>query len=121
MVHASFTVGLDVFAMVDLIDMKNPEISIDRVISLIMTVYASIIICCVGGLSCYHSRLACAGATTNEELRGKYVGGNPYDKGCKKNCSEFCYGGTSRVLSEGYNEEIASTIEPNIFLVRPAT
>ena len=86
--------------------------------------YTSLIVCCVGGLSCYHSSLACTGATTNEELRGKFSKepeGNPYNEGFSKNCRAFCYGGTSRVLYEGYNEEIASAVEPNVFLIHPKT
>ena len=59
--------------------------------------FTGLIVCCVGGLSCYHSRLACTGTTTNEELRGKYDSLNPYDEGCPQNCKAFCYGGSSRV------------------------
>jgi len=87
---------------------------------MVLLVFTASIVCCVGGLSCYHSRLACTGATTNEELRGKFTkGGNPYDEGCHTNCRAFCYGGESRILSEGYNEMIASTVEPNVFIIKP--
>lgn len=80
------------------------------------------ILCCVGGLSCYHSQLACKGTTTNEELRGKFdkeANGNPYNEGLSRNCRAFCYGGTSRVLNLGYNEQIASAVEPNVFIIHP--
>ena len=87
-----------------------------------MIVYTSTIVCCVGGLSCYHTGLAVRGATTNEELRGKFgKDGNPYNEGCQKNCRAFCYGGTSRVFADQYNEEIAASIEPNVFVIKPAT
>jgi hypothetical protein len=82
------------------------------------------IVCCVGGLSCYHSQLACLGATTNEDLRGKFnqmAGVNPYNIGCKGNCHAFWYGGTSRITTEGYNLEIAAAVEPNVFKVVPKT
>lgn len=60
------------------------------------------------------------GATTNEELRGKYTErGNPFDEGCRGNCKAFCFGGTSRVLTEGFNVEIMSATEPNVFVVKP--
>lgn len=89
-------------------------------IGIILMAYVTLISCCLSGLSCYHSKLACVGATTNEELRGKYgVEGNPYDEGCSRNCRAFCYGGTSRVLCEHYNETIASAVEPNVFIVQP--
>ena len=41
--------------------------------------------------SLYHLELVVGGKTTNEAIRGKYTKykGNPYDKGCRKNCSDF--------------------------------
>ena len=84
-----------------------------------MLVFAATIICCVGGLFIFHAINACKNVTTNEEIRGKVVNGNPYDKGCKRNCREFCYGGTSRVRSQGYNIESASGVEPNVFIIKP--
>ena len=75
---------------------------------------------CVGGLVCYHGRLACKGMTTNEEIRQKYAE-NPFDEGCKGNCKAFWYGGTSRVFTmQEYDEEELSKVEPNIFVLKPA-
>ena len=84
-------------------------------------VYGTLITCCVGGLTSYHSKLACNNETTNEEIRGKYGGalGNPYDKGCKDNCGEFCFKYKSRVLAEeDYDLESQSKKEPMVFLFK---
>ena len=69
----------------------------------------------------YHGYLACEGVTTNEEIRGKFNNGNenPYDKGCKANCSAFWFGGTSRVYCEAYYDtEALSITEPNVFAIQ---
>lgn len=68
-----------------------------------LAIYTGLITCCVGGLACYHGKLGCAGQTTNEEIRGKYGNGNPYDEGCKKNCNTFCQSGTSRIFTDDYD------------------
>ena len=106
MVHALFTLTLDILALIWFDDFRDPDSnSAFRVVAIIMIVYTSTIVCCVGGLSCYHTGLAVRGATTNEELRGKFgKGGNPYNEGCSRNCRAFCYGGTSRIFAEQYNE-----------------
>jgi hypothetical protein len=72
----------------------------------------------VGGLSCYHGKLAAGGQTTNEEMRGKYGNGNPYDEGCHKNCRTFCQSGTSRIYSEDYDSEAISKREANVFVIK---
>lgn len=86
-------------------DNEDGSWSAKHVIGAVLLGFTGLIVCCVGGLSCYHSRLACTGATTNEELRGKYEALNPYDEGCVRNCKSFCYGGSSRVYSPDYNVE----------------
>jgi len=85
-IHATFTAAIDTAAIIlklyPLTD--NNAWSRDQVIGVVMLSYSVMIVCCVGGLSCGHSVLACTGATTNEELRGKYTkdyDGNPYDEG----------------------------------------
>ena len=57
-----------------------------------LCIFTSLMICCVGGLSCYHSRLACLNLTTNEEIRNRYPNGNPHDQGFRANCRVFCQG-----------------------------
>ena len=87
-----------------------------------MAIYSSLITCCVGCLSGYHGKLACAGVTTNEEIRGKFENGgiNPYDEGCAGNCRAFFYGGTSRVYIEGpYDVKALNVVEPNVFVIEP--
>jgi palmitoyltransferase ZDHHC9/14/18 len=79
--HATLTCSLNVIYMYDEMypEPENSEWPVDKLISLLILVYTACIICCTSGLSCYHGKLACCGETTNEEIRGKYIGGNPYD------------------------------------------
>lgn len=115
LIHALFTLSLDISFIVMFADFNTDTVDPTKVISMVLTVFTTTIVCCVGGLSCYHGRLALTNATTNEELRGKLTTGNPYNKGYSHNCRAFCYGGTSR-LSPGYNVEIAAAVEPSVFL-----
>jgi hypothetical protein len=89
-----------------------------QTIATFMIVYTGLITCCVGGMSCYHGKLAWSGQTTNEELRGKYNNGNPYDEGCRRNCSAFCSSGTSRIFTESYDPEQLSLTEANVFVIK---
>ena len=59
--------------------------NVNHIIAIALISYTGLIACCVGCMSGYHGKLACYGATTNEEMRGKYDGGlgNPYDYGCE--------------------------------------
>jgi hypothetical protein len=75
---------------------------------MVLLIYCGLIALCVGGLSGYHSKLAIEGQTTNEELRGRYAGGNPYNLGCRGNCHAFCSPGQSRLLTEDYDVEALS-------------
>ena len=121
-IHAIFTA---VFSAFYLRSRKYGEDNEDgswkpkHILGAILLGFTGLITCCVGGLSCYHSRLACMGATTNEEMRGKHRIGNPYDKGCPRNCHSFCYGGTSRVYNPEYDINEKSQVEPNVFLIVP--
>ena len=83
-----------------------------------LLVFTALISLCVGGLSCYHGKLACSGMTTNEELRGKYGAGNPYDQGCNRNCEAFCKSGKSRIFEDNYDTESLSIIEANVFVIK---
>ena len=82
--HAVFTCILDIIYIKPDVDITSIGFDIRTVICLVMLIYTSMIFCCVGGLTCYHSRLACLGLTTNEEMRGKFtaMSSNPYDNGC---------------------------------------
>lgn len=89
--------------------------------SVALIAYTLLIACCVGCLAGYHGKLACEGATTNEELRGKFdARGNPYDLGCGGNCSAFWKGGTSRIYPDQgqYDAEALSQAEPNVFVIK---
>lgn len=95
-----FTLGIDLAYLFLFIDFNSNTTDPIKIACIVLTIFSSIIICCLGGLSCYHTRLACIGATTNEEIRGKYgPEGNLYDEGVSRNCRSFCYGGTSRVFT----------------------
>ena len=96
------------------------EWNTDHLISLALLIFCTLITCCVGGLMGYHGYLACEGVTTNEEIRGKFSGSeNPYNYGCKANCSAFWFGGTSRVYTEAfYDTEVLSITEPNVFVIQ---
>ena len=118
LIHALFTLALDICYIIMFADFSSDNLDGKKVISMVLTVFTSTIVCCVGGLSCYHAKLACMNVTTNEDLRGKLSTGNPYNQGCKKNCRAFWYGGTSR-LSPGYNVEIAAAVEPSVFIIKP--
>ena len=73
MIHALFTFIVDILYLVKFVDFSDKADNDPlKVVCMVLLVFTSTIVCCVGGLSCYHSRLACLGATTNEELRGKY-------------------------------------------------
>ena len=52
--------------------------------SVLMGVYAALLLCCVGPLCCYHSQLIAKEETTHERIRGKNVV-SPYDQGCPQN------------------------------------
>ena len=83
--HAIITAILNVFYLKNKKYDKDSEDgtwSSTHVIGIALIFFTATIVCCVGGLSCYHSRLACTGATTNEEMRNKYDTINPYDDGC---------------------------------------
>lgn len=97
--HALFTFGIDITYFIKFTNFQSATTDPFKVACIVLTIFSSIIICCLGGLTCYHTRLACIGATTNEEIRGKYgPEGNLYDDGVSRNCRSFCYGGTSRVF-----------------------
>ena len=63
-------------------DDEDGSWSVRHMIGIVLLGFTLLIVCCVGGLGCYHSKLACSGATTNEEMRGKISEFNPYDQGC---------------------------------------
>ena len=50
-------------------------------VCVILLVFTTTIALCMCGLSIYHCKLAFNGETTNEEVRGKYIGGNVFDEG----------------------------------------
>uniref|UniRef100_A0A7S1MSN7 Palmitoyltransferase n=1 Tax=Neobodo designis TaxID=312471 RepID=A0A7S1MSN7_NEODS len=52
--------------------------------SFVIGIYAALLLCCVGSLCCYHSKLVAGDATTHERIRGKYAE-SPYDHGCPRN------------------------------------
>jgi hypothetical protein len=80
-----------IFLVFELYKSGNPKDESKRTtIAMFLLVFTALISLCVGGLACYHGKLACSGMTTNEELRGKYGAGNPYDQGCNRNCEAFC-------------------------------
>jgi hypothetical protein len=78
-------------------------------------------IVCLVPLGSYHGSLACNNKTTNEDIRNKYAkyGNNVFDQGgCKKNCTAFCFGGESRILTQQeYKDELISLKEPNVYPV----
>ena len=127
-IHAAYTAAVDVVYLKGQLyaeDESEQYESADEawnaahVMAVILLVYTCIILCCVGGLAGYHSKLAIQGRTTNEELRGKYINSNPYDMGCRRNCWAFCYGGVSRVYVKGrYDTETLSAVEPNVFVIK---
>ena len=101
-VHATLTCLLDVlYILKDLYgEEEGDNWNTMHLMSIAILIFAGLMGCCVAGLMGYHAKLACEGITTNEELRGKFGrfgSKNPYDNGCKKNCSDFWYGGTSRI------------------------
>ena len=63
-------------------DDEDGSWSFRHMIGICLLGFTALIVCCVGGLGCYHSKLAFTGATTNEEMRGKISEFNPYDQGC---------------------------------------
>ena len=100
--HAIFTAILDLFFLKDELYGEEDEGSwnLQHIMAVALIVYTALIACCVGCLASYHGKLACEGATTNEELRGKLERGNPYDRGCGYNCYAFWFGGTSRIYAD---------------------
>ena len=101
---------------------EQADWTLEEMIGVVILAFTACIVFCLCPLSTYHGKLACAGQTTNEDLRGKYsrYGGNIFDEGCPANCRAFCYGGTSRVLQPQnftFNDEELSRMEPNIFVI----
>ena len=85
-------------------------------------IFTSIITLAVGGLGCYHGKLACSNTTTNEELRGKLSEGNIFDRGCIGNCNDFWAKSTSRVfIDEAYEEEAMVDKEPHVYVLQKIT
>lgn len=119
-VHATLTLILDCFYLkLRLFVDENPQTEKTKsTVAMFLLIYTALITLCVGGLSCYHGKLAAGGQTTNEEMRGKYSNGNPYDEGCRQNCRIFCHSGTSRIYSEHYSTEELSKKEANVFVIR---
>jgi len=102
-VHAIYTGVLDLFFLLNELygEEEDGTWNLPHVVAVALIAYTALISCCVGCLAGYHGKLACEGATTNEELRGKFdARGNPYDEGCSGNCNAFWYGGTSRVYAD---------------------
>lgn len=122
--HAIFTGVLDLFFLLNQLYLPEDEEqwNLPHIVAVANIAFTALISCCVGCLAGYHSKLACGGETTNEEIRGKYTAGgvNPYDDGCVSNCRAFWYGGTSRVYAETgeYDAEYLSKIEPNVFVIK---
>jgi len=100
-------------------DNDDESWSTKHIVGFVLTIFTVCIVFCVGGLACYHGKLACGNQTTNEEIRGKYDHGNPYDQGCSTNCKAFLFKGLSRVYEEDYDLRSVCKTEPNVFLIVP--
>ena len=118
--HAIFTMVLDIFFL-DMglyIPDTSEDRSSDHNAAIGLAIYTGMITLCVGGLCCYHTKLAVKGETTNEDIRAKYLtSGNPYNLGVRKNCNAFCNSGKSRITEKEYNTEALSKVESNVFVI----
>ena len=91
-VHVTYTVALCTIVLVKKkfkTEDKSKE-QVNQILAVIMLIIAGLFLCSVFGLFCFHCKLAGCGETTNEELRGKFAQGNPFDEGCTRNWKVFC-------------------------------
>ena len=104
--HALLTLLIDIIYLVYVRPISDNPRTNQQNAALALSIYTGMITLCVGGLCCYHTKLAVAGETTNEDIRRKYVrGGNPFNHGYSKNMNAFCFGGQSRITAEEYKPE----------------
>lgn len=116
--HAIYTGVLDLVFLIENSGPQNQDKQATLTIAMGLLAFSALISLCVGGLGGYHGKLAINGQTTNEEMRGKYGNGNPYDHGWRSNCRAFCDSGTSRIFDANYDTERLSIVEANVFVLK---
>jgi palmitoyltransferase ZDHHC9/14/18 len=82
----------------------------DYYLGIVVIIYAALLLCCVGSLAFYHTKLVWCNLTTHEKMKGVHQSRSPFDEGCSKNILSVLCGPRPKSRAVGF---INGVHEPN--------